>query len=286
MFCPKCGNELQPGAGFCSGCGSPVGAPVHPQAPAQPQYNAPVEPQAPAQPQYNAPVEPQAPAQPQYTAPAQPQASAMPQYNAPPQPQYRPSAPAPQQQKKTDLIIAIVAIIAVLAVVIGIALGGGSGSGGGGKDDDEEGSGGAGGSSYGSAEKVAKAAFSALTSFEFEDYLATMPKDLLEAQAKKDFDMDEYDEDEMVEIMEGMTSSAASKKTEVDIQSVEEDPDRADDAEEEIELVYENYDLDDEFSEIEDFALVVIECEVGGSSRTAEAFCCKIDGKWYCISVG
>ena len=37
-FCPNCGAQLPDTAGFCSNCGTPLGAPPQYQQPQQPQY--------------------------------------------------------------------------------------------------------------------------------------------------------------------------------------------------------------------------------------------------------
>ena len=37
-FCPNCGAQLPDNAGFCSNCGTPLGAPPQYQQPQQPQY--------------------------------------------------------------------------------------------------------------------------------------------------------------------------------------------------------------------------------------------------------
>ena len=45
-FCPNCGAQLPDNAGFCSNCGTPLGAPPQYQ---QPQYQQPQYQQAPQQ---------------------------------------------------------------------------------------------------------------------------------------------------------------------------------------------------------------------------------------------
>ena len=51
-FCPNCGAQLPDNAGFCSNCGTPLGAPPQYQQPQQPQYYQ--QPQY-QQPQYQQP---------------------------------------------------------------------------------------------------------------------------------------------------------------------------------------------------------------------------------------
>lgn len=77
MKCPICGADLVDGAKFCEYCGSPVGAPAAPQAPAP--EGAPVRAAAPAPAPAQQQAQPQQPQQPQYQQPQaqyqQPQAA-------------------------------------------------------------------------------------------------------------------------------------------------------------------------------------------------------------------
>lgn len=91
MFCPQCGKQLNDGAKFCSGCGSPVAAVPTPAQPAPVQHE-PVQPTTPVQP------EPVA-AQSAYTT-------------------YAAAAVAPEKKKsKKGLVIGIIAALVAVAVL-------------------------------------------------------------------------------------------------------------------------------------------------------------------------
>ena len=113
-FCTACGRELQPGAAFCGGCGTPVGGRPDPRrTPAAPSPQQPgMRPQAPAQ-GWSAP--PQMPGPPRQQAPYGQQ-----QYPQRKQPYAPPYQPPPYQQaqprRKRKLAVPIIAIVLVLAI--------------------------------------------------------------------------------------------------------------------------------------------------------------------------
>ena len=144
ITCPVCSAQISDDAVACPICGATVDTVADetvgvfnqiPSAPVQPVYEAPAQPayQAPVQPVYEAPVQPayQAPVQPTYQAPVQPtyQAPVQPTYQAPVQPaqpgfQQVPYGQAPQQPKKTAMVLGIVAIcLGLLIPLVGYCTG-------------------------------------------------------------------------------------------------------------------------------------------------------------------
>ena len=157
MICPKCGNQLPDGAGFCNICGAifnnqppvqpdqptvqldqpPMQPPV--QAPPAQAYQPPVQPPVQAyQPPVQPPVQEQPPVQ-AYQPPVQPPVQAYQPPVQPPMQAYQPPMPDTPQKKKfpkwgiTLIIVGVIAVIAAIILALSLSEGSGGSAGSGSK---------------------------------------------------------------------------------------------------------------------------------------------------------